>query len=201
MKEKVVKEKKKKKKLSRSAIVLIIALIIIAIPCSIFGYILISASMKTGTPIMGDRFKNDLNPTISETSRDSIVSSVSRLNNVEKCEIVMTSAQLRINIDTNDAISKDEMLALADEIYEIVDDTLPVKTYFTIQASGAKMYDLSINLYNYIAKADDENFKYYVLTKNSKMEEKEGQFVSEAVSPELAKELRGETTAEEPSAQ
>ena len=82
----------------------------------------------------------------------------------------------------------------------IVNKELPINTYFTIQSSGAKMYDLSINLYNYVASAKDENFKYYMLTKNSKMEEKEGQFVSDAVSPELAKELRGETDVqEEPS--
>lgn len=194
MSEKEIKVKKKKKKLSKSALVLIIALIIILIPCAIFGYILLSASMKTGTPILGERFQNDLNPTISESSKSNVKSAIETISGVEKVEIVMTSAQLRINIDAKDTLTKDEIAELAYKAYDAVNKELPISTYFTISASGAKMYDLSINVYNYIAKSgDDDSFIYYVITKNSKMEDKSEQFVSEPVDPELAKELNGET--------
>ena len=77
---------------------------------------------------------------------------------------------------------------------------MPVSTYFTATDSK-KMYDLSINVYNYV-KEDDDNMIYYILTKNSKMSDYSIQCVSEPVDEELAKDLRGEnvTTTDDPVA-
>lgn len=186
-------EPKKKKKLSKSAIVLIIACVIIAIPLLTFGGILLSASLKTGTPILGDRFKNDLNPAISSSSEKTIINQVKSLSSVDDCEIVMTSAQFRVNVDASDSASKSEIEALADKVYDEVNRELPISTYFTMSSSGAKMYDLAINVYNYIPQSsDDAGFISYLITKNSKMDAPSKKFITEPVSEELAKELRGE---------
>lgn len=190
--------KKKKKKLSTSALVLIIACIIIAIPIIVFLAIIISASLNTGKPILGDRFANDLNPAISDSQESAIVSEVKNMSGVDDCEIVMTSAQLRVNVDAKDSLTDTEAEELTDQIYEVVNKTLPVNTYFTMSSDGEKMYDLQINVYNYIATStEDENWVSYLLVKNSKMEEPEKQLISKPLNPDLAKELRGETAPEE----
>lgn len=191
-------EKKNKKKLSKPAIVLIVACVIIAIPIVTFLVILLSASLKTGTPILGDRFKNDLNPSISSNNESAIVSKVKSLDNVDDCEIVMTSAQFRVNVDAGDSISESDAASIGDKVYDIVNAELPVNTYFTISSSGAKMYDLAINVYNYVPEdSNDSNFISYLITKNSKMDSPSKSFVNKPVSEELAKELRGETTSNE----
>lgn len=191
-------EKKKKKKLSTSAIVLIISLIIILIPVGIFGYIILDAYFKTGTPSFGNRFVNDLNPAITETQKDEIASSIKGISDVEDCEIVLISAQLRINIDAKDYISKESIADIATKAYDVVNSKLPVNTYFTMSSDGEKMYDLAINVYNYVPSSnEDSGWLSYLLTKNSKMNDYETQYISEAQNENLAKELRGEITVEE----
>lgn len=188
-----IKETKKKKKLSKSAIVLIVACAIIAIPIIVFAVILISASLQTGKPILGDRFKNDLNPSISSSNEKAIVAEVKNIDKVDDCEIVMTSAQFRVNVDANDSISESDAETIGQKVYEIVNKELPINTYFTISGSGAKMYDLAVNVYNYIPEnANDNGFISYLITKNSKMSEPISKFNNEPVSEELAKQLRGE---------
>lgn len=192
-------EKIKKKKLSKPAIVLIIACVIIAIPVVTFLVILLSASLQTGTPILGDRFKNDLNPSISSSNESAIVEKVKNLDKVDDCEIVMTSAQFRVNVDANDSISESDAESIGDKVYDIVSTELPINTYFAASSSGAKMYDLAINVYNYIPdNSDDKNFISYLITKNSKMDAPSKKFNNEPVSEELAKELRGEINSSEP---
>ena len=181
--------KKKKKKMSQSAIVLIISLVIIAIPVIVFLSILLNASLNNNTPQNGDRYKYDLNPAITDSVTRSIESSVKSLSNVENCEITLKTSQLRINVDTSDAISKEEALELVNAVYGIVENELPIETYFTISSSGQKMYDLSINVYNFVDNSGG-NMIYYCLTKNSKMEDYEIQLLSEPVDEELAEELR-----------
>ena len=198
--EKTEKIVKKKKKLSRSAVVLMISSIIILIPCLVFGAILLIAQLQNNKPVIGSRYDNDLNPAISETNTKNITSSIESLSNVEKVEIVMTTAQYRINVDTKDSISDEEMETLSNTIYDIVNKELPVSTYFTKSSDGMKMYDLSITLYNYIPDGDDNNWLSYTLTKNSGMNEKTGQFVSKAQDPNLVAELRGEISSDNQTA-
>lgn len=187
------KQTKGKKKLSKGALVLIISLVIILIPCLIFGGILISAALESGKPVTGSRFNNDLNPAITSNDTKSVISNIETLSGIEKCDIVLTSAQYRINVDTVDSLSDKEIEDLCVSIYNIVDKVLPISTYFTASDSE-KMYDLSINVYN---KIDDDNI-YYILTKNSKMTNYSLQCVSSAVDEELATDLRGEGNTEEP---
>lgn len=190
--------KKKKKKLSASALVLIIACVIIAIPIIVFLVIIISASLKNGTPVLGNRFDNDLNPSISDANKSAIVRDVETISGVENCEIVMTSAQLRVNVDVKDNLTDKEIEEITLQAYDAVSNTLPINTYFKMSNDGERMYDLSINAYNYIPSSnEDANWISYVLTKNSKMDTYEIQNVAAPVNPELASELRGETVGGE----
>lgn len=188
------KQVKGKKKLSKGALVLIISLIIILIPCLIFGGILISAALESGKPVDGNRFKGDLNPAITSSNTSSIKNSIEALSGVEKCDIELTSAQYRVNVDTVDTLTDKQIEDLCVDIYNIVNKELPMATYFTA-SSSEKMYDLAVNVYN---KIDDDNI-YYILTKNSKMDTYSVQCVSSAVDEKLASDLRGENDIEEPT--
>ncbi len=188
------KQVKGKKKLSKGALVLIISLIIILIPCLIFGGILISAALESGKPVDGNRFKGDLNPAITSSNTSSIKNSIEALSGVEKCDIELTSAQYRVNVDAVDTLTDKQIEDLCVDIYNIVNKELPMATYFTA-SSSEKMYDLAVNVYN---KIDDDNI-YYILTKNSKMDTYSVQCVSSAVDEELASDLRGENDIEEPT--
>lgn len=188
------KQVKGKKKLSKGALVLIISLIIILIPCLIFGGILISAALESGKPVDGNRFKGDLNPAITSSNTSNIKNSIEALSGVEKCDIELTSAQYRVNVDTVDTLTDKQIEDLCVDIYNIVNKELPMATYFTA-SSSEKMYDLAVNVYN---KIDDDNI-YYILTKNSKMDTYSVQCVSSAVDEELASDLRGENDIEEPT--
>lgn len=188
------KQVKGKKKLSKGALVLIISLIIILIPCLIFGGILISAALESGKPVDGNRFKGDLNPAITSSNTSSIKNNIEALSGVEKCDIELTSAQYRVNVDTVDTLTDKQIEDLCVDIYNIVNKELPMATYFTA-SSSEKMYDLAVNVYN---KIDDDNI-YYILTKNSKMDTYSVQCASSAVDEELASDLRGENDIEEPT--
>ena len=191
MTQKQNKGKTTKKKLSKGAIVLIVGIIIIAIPLLVFGGIIAHAALQIGKPILGSRFDNDLNPGITNSQTGTVKSSIKAISGVEDCEVVMTSAQYRVNVDVDDSLSSDQIKDLSIDVYNAVNNTLPVSTYFTATDS-MKMYDLSINVYNFV-DADNENMIYYIVTKNSTMDKYSLQCVSEPVDEQLAKELRGET--------
>lgn len=188
-------KKKKNKKLSKSAMILIIGICIIVIPLTIYGGILISAAMQTGTPIFGDRYKGDLEPAITDEDLSAVETTISSISGVEKVDAVLTSGQLRINVDTNDSLTDEEIEKMVDDVYEKVSSKLSINTYFT-STKDKKMYDLAINVYNKI-DAEDESMIYYVLTKNAMMEEPEIQCVSVALDEDLAAELRGENETSE----
>lgn len=189
--------KSKKKKLSSSAIVIIVACLIILIPVFIFLGIIASSAIGNSKPVLGNRFNNDLNPAITSSNQDKIASEIKALSNVDSVEIVMPTAQLRINVDASNSSSKEDIESLGKKVYEIVDKEIPVSTYFTMSNDGKKMYDLEINVYNYIPEdTKDEGWISYLVTKNSKMETFSTQFTSEPKSPELAAQLNGEVVNE-----
>lgn len=182
---------KKAKKLSKSAIVLIVGLCIIAIPCLVFLGIILSASLKTGKPIIGDRFKNDLVNEISKSDCSDIEKDIKALSNIDAVEVEFPqTGRLVVSVDVSDSLSEEETYKLAESIYETIIKTLPVQKYFTA-TDNAKMYDLTINVYTE-AKASD-NRTYVIVTKNSQVELPSFQVVSKPLNEELAKELRGET--------
>ena len=177
----------KKRKLSKAAIILILGLLIILIPLGVFGSVLLHSWITNNNPVIGDRFANDLDPAITNDNMNSIKSQISSISGVEKVDIVMTTSQMRVNIDTADNLSQEQISNIAQDAYQKVNGVTPVATYFT-STNEKKMYDLAINVYNYI-KEDDETMIYVLHTKNSKMEKPETQVVSEPVNAELAYEL------------
>ena len=185
--------KTKKKKLSRSGLMLIIASAIILVPIIIFLIILGTSMIGNNTPKTGNRFKNDLDPAITETNKNNILKETEGLSGVEKVEVNLPTAELRIYVDTNDSLSKDEIKTIAEEVYDIVDKEIPVSTYFTVSSNGEKMYDLEITVYNYV-DGDESGRIIYTLTKNSKMDEAAGQFTSEPISPETAASVTGQSS-------
>ncbi|MBR3151923.1 MAG: hypothetical protein IKF18_05295 [Erysipelotrichaceae bacterium] len=187
------KKTTKKKKLSKAAIVLILGLLIIMIPLGVFGGVLLHSWITNNKPVVGDRFVNDLEPAITNENMTAIETKIKSISGVEKAEVIMTTAQMRVNIDTADNLSQEQIENISQQAYQVVNSVTPVGTYFT-STNEKKMYDLAINTYNYI-KEDDESMIYVLLTKNSKMERAETQVVSKPVNEELAYELThvGET--------
>lgn len=194
--DKKVTGNKGKMKVNASTIVIIVGIIVICIPFVILGSILISASKATGTPVLGNRYENDLNPAITEEQITSIVSKIKSDNQVESVNIELVTATLRIYVDMQDSLNEEEATALANSVYESVASTLDVNTYFT-KTSTKKMYDLEIHLYNNIDFAGNEQYLYLITTKNSSMSEPSVQVVSSPKDPDVAAQLRKDTYGEE----
>jgi len=70
------KTKKSRKKNRRTAIIFWTCLVLILTPFLVLGWILLSAWLDTGSPILGERYDGDLNPAITRSDLDSIASSV-----------------------------------------------------------------------------------------------------------------------------
>lgn len=190
----IKKQKQKKRKMSKSATMLVIGLLVIFIPCAIYAGILISAALQTGSPILGERFEGDLDPTITKNDISSIETKLATIEGVEEVEVVLLSGQMRINVNVDDALDNEAIESIIDEAYEDVASVLSIEKYFTSN-DGKRMYDLAINVYN-LVDAEDESMIYYILTKNAMMEEKSVQLVSEPLNADLAADLRGENDVE-----
>lgn len=186
--------KRAKRKVSKAKIVLLVGIAIILIPCLIFGWILLSAYLKTGTPIVGNRYENDLNPQITSEQLKQVESNVKGINGVESCNVELTTATMRVYADVNDSYGDDQVTEVANQVYNTVNNTLSVGTYFT-RNETEKMYDLEIHVYNLDKNRDQGGFSYVILNKNSNMEEPRTQVVSKALDEELAQRLRDDVEA------
>lgn len=186
-----VKKKSTTKKLTvnKANIVLVVGLIIIAIPFLILGWIVISASLDTGTPILGDRYAGDLNPAITKSNITSIESNVKGLSGVESSDVELATATLRVYADVEDGYTVDQAKAKADEVFNNVLGVLDLNTYFK-QSDNKKMYDLEVHVYNLSKDRDSDSFVYVIMTKTSGMETASTQVVSEPIDAELAQQLR-----------
>ena len=186
--------KRAKRKVSKAKIVLLVGIAIILIPCLIFGWILLSAYLKTGTPIVGNRYENDLNPQITSEQLKQVESNVKGINGVENCNVELTTATMRVYADVNDSYGDDQVTEVANQVYNTVNNTLSVGTYFT-RNETEKMYDLEIHVYNLDKNRDQGGFSDVILNKNSNMEEPRTQVVSKALDEELAQRLRDDVEA------
>lgn len=184
-------KKHKKKELDRSTVILITGLVLIAIPCLILGWILISASLDTGTPILGDRFQGDLDPAITSEQISQIETQVASEGSVDSVTVELATATLRIYVDAADSLSEEEATALSQTVYQDVTSVLPESTYFT-STSSKKMYDLEVHVYNDLSLAGTEGYMYVIRTKNAAMEQAEVQTVSKPLDADLAQQLRDE---------
>lgn len=170
------KKETKKNAGKQSHILVWIAAAVILIPTILVGVVVMTSTENSGTPVVGSRFsETDLNPAITDDQITQIEAAMKELDYAESVEVNLKSATLRINIDLDDIVDEvDEELVkkLASQAYDKVDAILPVETYFT-QQSDAKMYDLSINVYNYSSfdeEHTEDHWNYVCLTKTSASE-------------------------------
>ena len=178
-----------RKKEIRTRIVFIILLLMILIPAGIFGWMLLSAWLDTGSPILGDRYKDDLDPAITKANLDDIESGTKALSGVDKAEVHLATATLRVYADIDDYATIDSAKNTADSIYRNVTSILDPYTYFS-QSGNKKMYDLEIHVYNSLDKAGTDEYIYVIETKTSSMTDPIVQVVSDPIDAELAQQLR-----------
>ena len=184
------KEKKAKKKgrMDAASWIIIIGLLIIAVPCAAFLYILLSAQAATGTAISGDRFTGDLDPAITETQMANVVTSVETIEGVESAEVILKSATVRVYVDTLDEMTPEVAEGIANQAYEKLTAECDPSVYFT-QTASKKMYDIEVHAYNLTENRDSEEFVYVILSKSSSMEAPIARLVSEPLDSELATQL------------
>lgn len=167
-------------------------LIIIMIPVVIVGYVLLTSIGGQNHPVEGSRFsKTDLDPAITDSSISSLETSLTSIDNVEKASVDLLSATLRVHLDLVDSATDDVANQALDSAYNIVNDQLPIDTYFT-NKDGSKMYDLEIDSYNYLI--DDthtaDGWTYLKLTKTGASKGPVTDNMTTAKDPELASQLK-----------
>ena len=181
-------KEKKKGRMDAASWIIIVGLLIIAIPCAAFLYILLSAQAATGTAISGDRFTGDLDPAIGETQMANVVTSVETIEGVESAEVILKSATVRVYVDTLDEMTPEVAEGIANQAYEKLTAECDPSVYFT-QTASKKMYDIEVHAYNLTENRDSEEFVYVILSKSSSMEAPIARLVSEPLDPELAAQL------------
>ena len=183
------KSKRSKRKSKRTAIIFWVCLILILTPFMVLGWILLSAWLDTGSPILGERYEGDLDPAITKNDLDSIRTSVRTIPEVENVELELATATLRVYADVDDNANAENEKATAQSIYQAVTRVLDAGTYFT-QTETKKMYDLEIHVYNLAKNRDSDEFAYVIETKTSSMTEPILNVVSEPIDAALAQQLR-----------
>ena len=190
----VSRRKAKRRSLSVSSIILIFGSLLIITPFIVLGWILLSASLDTGTPILGDRYVGDLDPAISKSDISNVKKSVDGINGVEASSVELATATLRVYVDVEDSYTDTQASDVAKSAYDSVLGVLDVNKYFT-QTDSKKMYDLEIHVYNLKKNRDQDNFSYVILTKTSSMSDSKIQVVSTPIDAELAQQLRDDVEA------
>ena len=146
-------------------VILWLGIIVLIIPCVILGIVLASSLEKTGEPVVVNRFNNELNPAISESDLSSVQSALA-YDNVDKIEVNLKSATLRIMVNTNDAIEDGDLLWLLNDVYDKVIALLPIDPYFT-NTPTTKMYDLEVHAYNVTKGTEAVPQNYYTKSKSA----------------------------------
>ncbi|MBR2793611.1 MAG: heavy-metal-associated domain-containing protein [Solobacterium sp.] len=182
------KQVRKSKSGGGTAVVFWIVLILFLSPFLVLGYIILSAAMDTGKPIIGNRYDGDHDPAISKSDLERVESSVKSLSGVEKSMVNLATGTVRVYADINDSAGAETAESTAGQVYSTVTSILNESTYFT-QSNGKKMYDLEVHVYNQ-DKNTDSNFVYVIGTKTSSMDAPIYQLVSEPIDAELAESLR-----------
>ncbi len=191
---KSTKKVKKRKQNNKIKVVFWICLLLVLAPIVVFGWFIISAALDTGTPILGNRYKDDLNPAITKSELEQIKSSTNGISGVESTTVELATATLRVYADVEDSASADTCKTIAGQVYSAVTSVLDPNVYFS-QHDNMKMYDLEIHVYTKSSSSSDEDFNYVIETKTSSMSGPITQVVSEPIDAELAQQLRDDVEA------
>ena len=106
MAKKVVNKKTPKRKLKNSTVILFIGILLLLIPALVFGGIILTAYVSNFNPVIASRYAGDLNPKILDDQLKDIETKTKALTGVEKCEVVLKTSQL--SIDVYNIISKED---------------------------------------------------------------------------------------------
>ncbi len=183
------KTRRTKKKNRRTAVIFWVCLLLILAPFLVLGWILLSAWLDTGSPILGERYAGDLDPAITKSHLDEIRSTVNRMPGIDNVEVDLATATLRVYADVDDNANVEAERVTVEEIYSAVTNVLDPSVYFT-QSGTKKMYDLEIHVYNLAKNRDSDEFAYLIETKTSSMDEPVLNIVSEPIDAALAQQLR-----------
>lgn len=180
---------KKKGKRDWSFYAIIICLIVLAIPSTILGYTLISASLSSRKPLFGDRFDGHYDNVIDKTQKADLTASLSEIEGVGNAKVELISGTLRLYLSAPEA-GKDSFEAIANTAYDKTLELLPLDSYFKKDESFRR-YDLEIHVFNFIDKTDEnkDSFVYLTGIKTSSHEAPIYQFVSDPISQEFVDEL------------
>ena len=150
----------------------------------------------------GSRFKNALDPKITEEDLNALKSSLT-FEQAESVQIHLKSATLRVTINTKDDLSQEDMQALLASAYDKVVEKLPVETYFTNKKSGdsvMKMYDLEVSAYNFIPTEEkNEGMIHISRTKNAAAEEAVDDVLTSPKDEESADAILHPDTTKQPT--
>ncbi|MCI9292088.1 MAG: hypothetical protein HFF01_02745 [Erysipelotrichaceae bacterium] len=181
---------------------LIVSIIIVAVPTLLLLYIVIGSRESSGAPVEGSRFKNALDPKITEEDLNALKSSLT-FEQAESVQIHLKSATLRVTINTKDDLSQEDMQALLASAYDKVVEKLPVETYFTNKKSGdsvMKMYDLEVSAYNFIPTEEkNEGMIHISRTKNAAAEEAVDDVLTSPKDEESADAILHPDTTKQPT--
>ncbi len=181
--------RKSKKKSRRTAIIFWVCLLLLLAPFVVLGWILLSAWLDTGSPILGARYDGDLDPAITKSNLDEIRSTVNSMAGVDSVDVELATATLRVYVDVDDNATVESERETVGNVYRTVTGILDPYVYFT-QTDTKKMYDLEIHVFNLSKNRDSDEFAYVIETKTSSMEEPIVNVVSEPIDAALAQQLR-----------
>ncbi|OCN04740.1 hypothetical protein A4S06_10625 [Erysipelotrichaceae bacterium MTC7] len=163
-------------------------IVVVAIPCLILAFVLLTSLGSSNKPVVGDRFEGQLNPKI-ESGKTKEIKALLAYPEAESVSVNLKSATLRITINCLDDVNNDQIAAIVNDAYAKVDSVLPIGTYFT-NKDKTKMYDLEIQVYNYLPDESRPTNIHYVLVKNASAEAQHVDNVSAAKDQEVADKLQ-----------
>ena len=182
-------QKNRKPRLKLVHIVFTVCLILILAPAIYFGWMLASTYMDSHSPVLGNRYENDLNPAITKDQLKQVDDAVGAIEGVTGHSVHLATGTLRVYIDLPDDTTYDVVQAVSESAYAAVTSVLDPNVYFS-QANDMKMYDLEIHTSNIPDGREAEYFVYGIYTKTSAMSAPLYQLVSYPKNPEIAQALR-----------
>lgn len=175
-------------------VLILVMLVLIAIPTAIVVNLLYQGYIRTGTPILGDRFENDLNPSITQQQVERIDSTLTAINGIKNVDVELQTGTLKVYVKVEDNVAGEAYEPLTQQVLSSIFTILPEDSFFT-STPTKRQYDLQVSLYNEIKEAEEKPLIYVQAYKNAMMETSKIQFLSNAINPELAERLRADEEA------
>ena len=187
-------QKNRKHGLKLVHIVFTVCLILILAPAIYVGRMLASTYMDSHSPVLGNRYENDLNPAITKDQLKQVDEAVGKLDGVTGHSVHLATGTLRVYVDVAEDSTAEVVQDVTGRAYEAVVAILDPNVYFS-QGNDMKMYDLEIHTSNMKDGRDKDNFIYGIFTKTSAMSAPQYQLVSSPKNAEVAQSLRDAVTA------